>query len=250
MNLLTAARIKWHVPGTVKLVVDGNSIVAGGHDGADSVGGFMGYLGRSRAPFSWQTIANVAIGGQTTQDMINNRADVNAAFDPARVNILFAQEGTNQANLAASPPANCDKFLEYLDLMRAERGWSCIVVATAPMYYAGDHLSQAVTTAANNHLDEYNIELRRRWPGHADALIETRWPGGPYDQARYPDYTRARFFDTEVVNGASNNACWIDEPEGGAVPHQRIHPTALATRLHSVYVADQLLRLRLHRGFA
>jgi hypothetical protein len=112
------------------------------------------------------------------------------------------------------------------------------------MVYLGDGAPAEATTYFNQLLDDYNAELRAGYRQAADVLFETRWVGGPFDQARYPDYLRARFFSTEGVNGISNSDTWIDEPAEGPVPHQKIHYSAAATRIHAVHVAEQLLKLR------
>lgn len=239
--------VRWRVPSTIKLCCDGNSITSGGQDGADSVGGAPGYLSRSVAPFASQGYANVAIGGQNTDAMTSSASDIDAAFDSSKINILFVQEGTNQNSTGSSPSVNCQKFLDYIAARRASRAWAAVVVATAPPAYLGDQVSQAATDSWNASLDAYNALLRSRYREVADHLIETRCPGSPYDQARYPNYLKATFFSDTVFGGISNNASWITEPSGGSVPNQKIHYTAAGIIAFAPYFAAQMLRTPLRR---
>lgn len=240
------SKVRWRVPSTIKLVCDGNSITEGGQNGPDSVGGVPGYLSRSVAPFTTQGYANVAIGGQDTDDMMF-ASDVNAAFDNAKINVLFVQEGTNQNSTGDSAATNCQKLLDYIAARRAARAWAAVVVATAPPAYLGDQVSQATTDEWNARLDAYNALLRSRYREQADHLIETRCAGSPYDQARYPDYNKSTFFSTAVINGISNNAAWITENPAGSVPNQKIHYTAAGIISLAPFFAAQLLRTPVRR---
>lgn len=236
MMFLGRPLVRWHEAGTLKLVADGNSITDGGHDGAGSVDGVPGYVFRNIAPFSAQALANVAIGGQNTDAMISNAADVDSAFDAAKKNVLFAQEGTNQ-NETTDPLVNFEKLKNYVISRRSSRAWVAVVVATAPPAYLGDSFTQEQTTAWNIKLDEFNVILRARWAEFADTLIETRAAGSPYDQARYPDYLRSTFFSSTVINGISNNAAWTNE--GNQI---RIHYSAAGIALLAPFYASALLR--------
>lgn len=241
--LLGGGNVPWSRTGAVRWVADGNSITAGTQDGPESNGGVTGYLSRHLAPFVGHSYRNVAIGGQTIDNMIAAASDVDGAFDPTKINVLFVQEGTNQANTSTTPAANCQKVLDYCAARRAARPWGCIVVATAPPVYLGDNKTQAENDDYNARLDEFNRLLRKRWHEAAGAFVETRCAGGPFDQARYPNYLRSTFFDTTVVNGISNTASFITEPTSGPVPNCKIHPTAAGFAALAPFVGRQLIAL-------
>ena len=77
----------------LNLAIDGNSLSIA----VNGVPAYATYL-----PF---TSTNVALGGQTTRDMIESFGDVQAAFDPAARNILVAWEGTNDLYVGTWPSA-------------------------------------------------------------------------------------------------------------------------------------------------
>ena len=129
---------------------------------------------------------------------------------------------------------------------RATHQWSAVVVCCPPPVYYGDQQPQSYTDAYNAKLDAYNAYLRRYWPTAADGLIDFRVPGGPYDQARYPDYLKARFFDTTVINGISNNASFITEPTSGAVPNAKIHLTLAGITAMAPFFAQDRKSTRLN----
>ena len=235
-------RVRWNVPSTIKLVADGNSITAGGQDGSGSTGGVMGQIFSGSAPvspMSTQSYSNVAIGGQTTTNMISSHADVDAAWTSGRYNILFAQELTNSGNTGITAAANTQLFMDYLAAMRAARTWDLVIVATAPPAWLGTTYTQEQIDDYNARLDASNALLRSRYREQADALFETRQEGGPYAQSRYPDYLQATFGSTTVINGISNNAAWTNE--GASI---RIHYSAAGIAKLKPLVSDWLLRLR------
>jgi hypothetical protein len=239
LALLSAPRPPWGTPGAINLVADGNSITDGGQDGAGSVDGVPGQVFTTLAPFTSHTQVNVAIGGQNTGAMTSSFADVNAAFVPGKFNILFAQEQTNSISTGSSPSVAVDELMGYCALMKAQRAWDLVVVATAPPAWRGDSFTQAENDAYNASVDASNVLLRQRFREQADALFETRQPGSPYDQARYPDYLRSTFFSTTAINGLSNNAAWTNE--GNQI---RIHYTAAGINALKPFFAAWLLRLR------
>lgn len=235
-------RVRWYAANTIKFLADGNSITAGGQDGSPSTGGVMGQIFSGSAPvapMSGQAYANVAIGGQTTTDMISSRADVSAGWVSGKYNILFAQELTNSGNTGITAAANTQLFLDYLAAVRADRAWDLVIVATAPPAWLGASYTQPQINDYNARLDASNALLRTRYREQADALFETRQEGGPYAQSRYPDYLQATFGSTAVVNGISNNAAWTNEGDG-----IRIHYSAAGIAKLKPLVADWLLRLR------
>lgn len=231
--------VAWH-SGNVKMCVDGNSIMAGTHDGPDSVGGFTGYLYRSVHPFNLiGEYTNVAIGGQNIDNMIASAVDVDGAYDPSKQCVLVVMEGTNKANTPASPQENFTRTMEYIAARRAAHNWACIVCAPPPVWI-GDTLGQGYTDDYNAKLFAYNDLLRHGWHQEADAFIDLRCPGSPYDQARYPNYLRSTFFDTTVINGISNNASFTNE---GGAEHIRIHMSAAGIIALAPIVAKQLYQL-------
>lgn len=236
-------RIDWATPGTIKLTSDGNSITAGGQDGGASGDGIIGqtFAGSTPiAPFNLQTYANFALSGQTTAQMIAACDDVSGSYDPNKFNVLFAQELTNTAGNDFSAADTVQQFLDYLALVQSIKPWQKVIVATAPPAWRGDDFSQAANTEYNTRLEQANAILRVRYRERADVLFETRQEGSPYAQSRYPDYLRATFFSTTVVNGISNTATWTNEAN-----QVRIHYTAAGIALLKPLFADCLLRMPL-----
>lgn len=237
---LLRPRVRWFESGK-NIVCDGNSITAGGQDGAGSNGGVMGQIfsGVSPlAPFSAHSYTNVAIGGQNTLDMINNRADVAAAFVPGAFNILFAQELTNSNSSGITAAQNTQLFLDYLAIVRASNPWDHVIVATAPPAWLGTTYTQAEIDDWNARLEASNVLLRQRYREQADALFETRQSGSPYAQSRYPDYLQTTFGSTTPVNGISNTATWTTE--GASI---RIHYSAAGIAALRPLMTDFLMRL-------
>ena len=255
-------RLPWQTAGAINLVVDGNSIQAGGQDGSGSVGGPVGWLVRNVAPFSGHSYHNVAIGGQTTTDMINNASDVDNAWTAGKINILIVQEGTNTNGRQAdgvtnnftvgtgiSGAANCQLFLDYLAARRAARDWDAIVVATPPpgtyvAYYESVSTGNgaALATDWGQRLTDYCVALRARYREQADALVDGRAPGGPWDPARYPDTQQSTFDSTATINGLRNTDLIIRESNG-----DRVHPTQAGQAAWAPYFSSVLLRLRRRR---
>lgn len=245
--LLSQRPIAWRgAANGVKLVCDGNSITAGGQDGAQSVGGVCGWLKRNQEPFSAQAYANVAIGGQDTDAMISSATDVDGAFDAAKTCVLFAQELTNQIGIGAHTATNAvQRLIDFLAARRAAHPWAAIVVATAPPVWLGDQYTQGQTDAFNATCDEANALLRSRYREAADALIETRAPGGPFDPAAWPNYLRATFFETTVRTDAFGNAYSNNQLFTNETANQiRIHYSVTGIVALAPIFAATLLRLR------
>lgn len=222
-----ARRIPWRGPiNSVKLVTDGNSITAGSQDGPFSVGAVPGHLKRSVAPFTNQLHTNVAIGGQNTDQMISNAADVDGAYDTNKICVLFAQDITNQAGV--SNARGCvDKLFTYVTQRQLVHRWDSIILATCGPVWNKDEVSQSVVDDYNNLIESANAILRLEWRSVADQLIETRIKGGPFDPIYWPNYLRTTFFDTTPRTDAygstySNNDLYTDE-SGVGYSHVRIH---------------------------
>ena len=103
----------------LNLAIDGNSLSIA----VNGVPSYATYL-----PF---TSTNVALGGQTTRDMIESFGDVQAAFDPAARNILVAWEGTNDLYFGATP-AQAVAHLETYRAAATGKGWEVIVLTLLP----------------------------------------------------------------------------------------------------------------------
>lgn len=254
--------LPWGTPGAINIVVDGNSIMAGGQDNA-VVGGPVGLLKQGTAPFSSQLFRTVAIGGQTTTDMTNNASDVDGAWTAGKINILVVQEGTNTNGRQAdgvtnnltlgtgiSGAANCDRFMSYLAARRSARQWDAIVVATPPPgtyvnYFESVSPGNGAALAADwgQRLSDYCAALRSRYREQADALVDGRAPGGPWAPARFPDTAQATFDSTATINSLRNTDLLIREGNG-----DRVHPTLAGQVAWAPYFAAALLRLRKRRA--
>lgn len=149
--------------GTVRLVVDGNSIMT---DAYSSVGAFDDSL-RQVEPLAStvDTSSSVAISGQTWTNMTANHADVDAAWVDGATNILYLGETRNQVvidygtNGITDQPtlvARCKAAIEnYLTAVRAVHpGWCVIMGGTLPSGGA-DTTRYQVENAAFSEVDAW-----------------------------------------------------------------------------------------------
>lgn len=227
--LLGRARLSWSTAGAVNVVTDGNSIVI---QGGGAVGVMMG-----SAPFSAHTLTNVAANGQTVAGMASNTSDVRAAHVAGRQNVLTAQEFTNSIGTGETPGTAVDQMLAYFAAEKAAKAWACTVAFTAPPAYNGDTYPQSYVDAYNANIDEANRLLRLRYREAIDVLIDLRALGMPFDATRYPNYLRATFYDSAVVNGFSNTSMFLDEST------QRVHYTDACRARLAALLAPKFLQL-------
>jgi hypothetical protein len=116
------------------------------------------------------TINNVAIGGQTTQEMIDNASDVDALLDGgATNNILIAWEITNHLLLNITTTTAQNAFQEYCE-DRTAAGWNKIIVITnTPRNLSNGTWTM---TQVNDRLDTTNTWLRANYTDFANALVD------------------------------------------------------------------------------
>lgn len=145
----------------VNIVFDGNSLVA------DS----------SRLSFATIALAsvakrftssNVAIGGQTTDQMLTRQSSVvYPKFSPfADANVLVVMEGTNQLGVNGYEPVDAySKMKTYCENARV-RGWRVVVGTVLPQ----DAFGGATFEAARQAL---NASIRAGYTTFADALFDS-----------------------------------------------------------------------------
>ena len=191
-----------------KLIFDGNSLFAS-HPTTASQRVPQRVL--AAAPVNGAAaFAMLAIGGQTTQQMIDSAADVDAAIDPTKLNILLAWEGTNgmidgaelqaqrmKAYLAARKAAAVAKGAEML----------MIVAGTIPRH----EVTSISIAERNDRMVAYNKILAANWrTWGCSAYVDTRPPGGPFD---LPDWSTASFTRAETL------PMWSPDDAAGTYTH-------------------------------
>lgn len=221
--------ISWTTAGAVNIVTDGNSLVIQG-------GGVVGVM-MGGSPFSSQTHANVAINGQTIAAMAAATSDVTSSHVAGKQNVLFAQEGTNSIGTGVSPSTAVDQLMAYCAAMQAAKTWTCVVVATTPPAWNGDSFGQSYVDNYNANIDAFNALLRSRYREAADALLDNRASGMPFDSSRFPNYLRATFFDTTVVNGYSNNSLMLTEGDNLRVHYTDACRALMAPQYASIFTS-------------
>lgn len=197
------------------VVLDGNSLFAGSHM-ASGIGGVAPLAGSGVNPVS------VAVSGQTWRHMNGLDAgvggittpvttDVSGAFVAGKENILILWEDTN-AIFNTGNPRTAEQTIQdqiaYIAARKAEQPtWKIILLTAIPRQDANKTL-QASGNAALDTIRAWQKDNFRRIG--VDQLVDTRYPGSPFDFANYNDATftqaDALYNATEV---ASNNRIHI-----------------------------------------
>lgn len=103
----------------LRVVLDGNSLSIA-VNGVPSYGSFLSI-----------PVTNLAIGGQSTRDMLRDFADVEAAYDPAARNRLVVWEATNDLYFGASPDDAVDHLRAYVTRATA-LGYDVVLLTVLP----------------------------------------------------------------------------------------------------------------------
>lgn len=163
------------------VVFDGNSITAN-YGWPESL--------KTRPPFDVPgcNFFNVAVGGQSTQDMITRSAvQVDARFVPGKDNVLIAWELGNDLYYGVSVKDACRHFRDYC-LARKARGWKILVITPCDRQQVngiGDTEDQY-----RAKLIEASGWLLNNWHGFANAIVESnRVPAlsNAGDSGNFPD---------------------------------------------------------------
>jgi lysophospholipase L1-like esterase len=146
----------------LKIICDGNSITAGQSHATELA---------FREPFSTNgtVIANFGVGGQTTEQMLNDmEAQVVPLITSSPPTIVIVLEFGNSITAGASPQLAFDLLAQYCNRCRSAGAY--VVACTAhPRNRQGPgvvQFSEDIRTA--------NQLLRDRWRGMADAIFDVR----------------------------------------------------------------------------
>lgn len=213
------------------IVVDANSYYAKwSYDPIDKVGA-LGQLVRERGA----TSRNVAIPGQTWDNMRLNLADVVAAFDPAKANVLVCGETRNWVASTAGATAEqaADQAKRYISAAQAAvgerygKGFDRVVLCgTIPNSTFGDEPWKTDVPGFNRVLIGVDSYARAHYremgaDAFADFRANTQWFGG--DGTSKPGF-------------AQSQATVLERVESG----EWVHPIGAAREAFAAVIAETL----------
>ena len=206
---------------TVKVVFDGNSLVQG-------VGATSTPLPAAFASLvpGVASVSNLGGSGRTWRQMNGldggSSAAVDAAFDPAKKNVLFAWETTNSVfNAGRSAAQTIQDATDYIAARRAAHpGWRIVLLTSIPRQ-PGLAGNQAMASVDAAFLANYRAM-------GADAVVNVRRQGSYFN---FADYTDATFANDP-------NGYW-SEAAGG-----RVHLRDPAYQLIAGWCSEAFKRLR------
>lgn len=208
----------------LNIVGDGNSIMQGSQIGTEnSPLAQMALL----APLNGAVpCMNLAGAGNNYADMRNSTqlAQVSAAYQPGKQNILFVLEAVNTlSTVANNGPALVQQCQGYLDAVKAGNpGWR-IYLLTAPAYQDdvdNGYASGPTLSAGNAAIEYFNEYVRNNFEAMGcEGYVETRPVGGPLPYQ--PPYTYPAF--DRFTN-------WQDG----------VHPSAAGSSIIAQYMASAL----------
>lgn len=208
-------------PAKFAMTVDGNSIFGVG-DLAQQVAALPPISGRF-------VIANKAISGQTTRDMINSPTDVNNSYVTGKTNVLLVWELTNSIHNdgGRTGPETIADTIEYINARQAwltanrpgQKPWTIVLMTGIPR---GGNLSAVTADEGEARMQYCNAYIRANYKAMgAVAYVEARQPGGPFD---FTDVTNSARFPSSL---------WTD----------KTHPNSAGKAFLAQYIADVLRRL-------
>lgn len=185
---------------TIKLVLDGNSIMAGAHA---SSGYYPAEITRSLAPMSGQQATQgVAVGGHSYRMMNGldggSAADVDGAYDGSKYCVLSIWDGTNSIGSGRTAQQAADDLYDYIVARKAAHAWDAIIVTdTIPRWEplvsgAWGGTNQTGVDEYNRQLVLHNEILAKNWRDMGiTCLVQMRTGGSPFGD--FPDWTYATF---------------------------------------------------------
>lgn len=172
----------------VKICCDGNSLTESHGSGTP----YPTQLAALAPLNGLVTVVNTGISGQTTQNMIDSAADVEAAYDATKTNILVCMEGTNSIYNGRTAAQAASDMGNYIAARLAAQPARKIILLTCTPRQLG--VSDADNAVQNAIIDAYNVILRSNYLAYgAKLLVDLRQPGSPWSAANFPDYTTATF---------------------------------------------------------
>nr|DAQ46321.1 MAG TPA: carboxylesterase family protein [Caudoviricetes sp.] len=224
----------FRVGSDVNIVVDANSYYAlWTYPAIDTVGAF-GQLVRERGASS----RNVAIPGQTWENMRVNISDMVRAFDPAKKNVLVCGETRNWVASTAGATAEqaVEQAKEYIAAaqeavkVKHGKGFDRIVLCgTIPNSTLGDEPWKGDIPGLNRVLIRFDDYARAHYremgaDAFADFRTNTQWFGG--DGTTKPGFAQTQATVQEQLATGE----WV-------------HPTGVAREAFAEVIADALKRL-------
>lgn len=214
------------VPSTVRLaagdavIVDGNSLAATSGLQFPPNGALWRHLsgldgsGITALSSVGITAQSVAVGGQTTEQMLSSASDVTALFAVGHTTLLIPWELRNSAfySTASATPAQdaVDAMWDYCAAMRAaatSAGTTLKIVlpGTIPTYGArnGQTGTQGEIDAFNALLLEIDALVSAQWSAHVDRYVDLRAGTvfGEFTDWTLDSFVAAGVYSGTVVNG-------------------------------------------------
>jgi hypothetical protein len=152
------------------IVCDGNSITAGA-----SIGYAWPTQLKIRSPFIdlGCSILNVAVGGQTTAQMVADAVpQVDSLYDKTKDCILIAWEIGNDLYFGATVETACANFQKYC-FDRKAAGWRVIAITVCDRIHPSGTPGGDTGSQYKTKILLANTWLRGNWQSFADALIWT-----------------------------------------------------------------------------
>lgn len=210
-------------PDLVNIVIDGDSNMASSQ--LSNIPDKLWYQLQALSPLNEAiTIKNLARGGATFETMLTGSdgsgiADVHAAFEPGKTNILPINGCLNPATQGKSSTAILADCKAYIDAAHAVHPEWRIFILTQP---AG---KDDGNTGYNIAIDEFNAYVRVNYAVlGAEGFIELRPPGGVFDYQ--PPYV---YSETTFVKSQR----YIDD----------VHWSPTGVQVVAGYIADKLAAL-------
>lgn len=207
---------------SVKVVFDGNSLVQGiGATSTPLPTAFGNLVGSTIA-----SVSNLGGSGRTWRNMNGldggSSASVDAAFDPAKTNVLFAWETTNSVcNVGRTAAQTIQDATDYIAARRAAHPtWRIVLLTSIPRQQA-DPANQTLAAVDAAFLANYRAM-------GADAVVNVRRQGSYFN---FADYSAGTFANDP-------NGYWY-EAAGG-----RVHLRDPAYQLIAGWCLEAFKRVR------
>jgi hypothetical protein len=179
--------------GTVKLVFDGNSLMAS--QMPSKVAALSPLVG------SGATYVNLGIGAQTLRMMNGldggSADDVNGAWEAGKRNVLVIWEASNAiAYFGRTVPQGIQDLIDYIAARRTLHPWQVVLLTCIPRFQP----NQGGTYGHDVDLVEFNRRARleyRSWG--VDVLADVRAPGSVFD-----------FDGTVAANFTATQSLWAE----------------------------------------
>lgn len=159
----------------VNLVMDGHSALRGATSVENQIGEQLMQLSTIHGGMTYK---NLGVPGQVFDSMTTNIADVHAAFEPGKQNLLFVLEASNTAQGVATGAEVIAKGKAYIDAVKAVHPeWRVFIILCWPVQESANGFPPIGTNLRNNEFNDYvRADCSRLG---AEGYVETCLPGMP-----------------------------------------------------------------------